>query len=266
LSCPGSGTGSERFGAGSTTSGNQEVAIGNGATVTYGGNGYDVGVGYAVNVTGQLNVVAGDSASSSGSSNIVLGASASSSGSDSLVLGTSSSNVGNDNVILGWDASSTSSATQDVILGYSATASGQLSTALGSSTSANNNYSIALGEGSTTTAADQLVIGSSAYIQNAYIGNGVTNTSPIGFTLQGTGGSGSNVAGASVAFAGGQGTGTGNGGSINLQIAKPGTSGSSLNSLATVESLSGANGAALFQTRLTQLPLSKSRMLHQLMP
>lgn len=72
-----------------------------------------------------------------------------------------------------------------------------------------------------------------------------------GFTangsLQGGNASGSNVAGSNLVLNGGQGTGTANGGNINFQVADPGTSGSTLNSLATVASLSGANGAATFQ-------------------
>jgi hypothetical protein len=65
--------------------------------------------------------------------------------------------------------------------------------------------------------------------------------------VQGANGSGSNTPGASVVINGGQGTGTANGGNINLQIAKPGSTGSSLNGLTTVASLSGANGSALFK-------------------
>jgi hypothetical protein len=59
--------------------------------------------------------------------------------------------------------------------------------------------------------------------------------------------SGSNTAGGALTLAGGQGTGTGAGGGINLQIAKPGTAGSSVNSLSTVMSLSGTDGSALFK-------------------
>ncbi len=94
-------------------------------------------------------------------------------------------------------------------------------TALGNGATVAGNGGIALGYGATTTAANQLVIGSdSAAIQNAYIGNGVTNSSPSGFTLQGTGGSGSNITGASITLAGGTGTGSGSGGNISFQTAK----------------------------------------------
>ena len=72
-----------------------------------------------------------------------------------------------------------------------------------------------------------------------------------GFTvagaLQGANASGTNAAGTNLVINGGQGTGTGVGGNINFQVAKAGTTGSTLNNLATVVSLSGTNGAALFQ-------------------
>ena len=161
-------------------------------------------------------------------------------------------------VAIGTSANSTS--TGGTAIGYSSTA-GNYGTALGSSSNAgitsvalgvgataSNTDSIAIGGAATTTASNQLVIGSSTHtIQNAYIGNGVTNAAPANFTLHATGGSGTDIAGAALQLAGGIGTGAGNGGNINFQVAKPGTTGSSLNSLATVASLSGVNGAALFQ-------------------
>ena len=67
----------------------------------------------------------------------------------------------------------------------------------------------------------------------AYFGNGVTNAIPSAFTIQGTGGSGTDVAGAGLTFAGGQGTGAGTGGSLIFQTATAGVSGASLNALTT---------------------------------
>ena len=127
----------------------------------------------------------------------------------------------------------------------------QHSVAIGEASSANNNYSIAIGQAATTNASNQLVIGSSttvgAYVQNAYIGSGITDTTPQSVTLNATGGSGTNIAGASLSLAGGAGTGSANGGNINFEIAAPGTSGSSANSLSTVVQISGANGSAQFK-------------------
>ncbi len=165
-------------------------------------------------------------------------------------------------VALGYDAAATYVGTA---VGSESDASGNYSTAVGGGAVAGSNYatalgylaaansadSIALGAGSVTSSANQLVIGSStangAYIQDAYIGSGISDIAPQSITVHATGGSGSNVAGANLSLAGGIGTGNANGGNINLQVAKPGVSGSSANTLATVASISGLNGSALFQ-------------------
>jgi len=136
-------------------------------------------------------------------------------------------------------------------LGRGADASGQQATALGANASATFLGSIAIGEGATATAVNQLVIGNTSAdgsdISQAYIGSGVTDITPTSVTIQGTGGSGANVAGASLTLAAGKSTGSANGGGLNFQISAPGGAGSSLNSLSTVASLSGVNGAATFQ-------------------
>jgi hypothetical protein len=141
-----------------------------------------------------------------------------------------------------------------ISLGYATVAQDTGAIAIGAEAAAVNFGSIAIGAAALTTANNQLVIGADDYnfgnsmhISQVVIGDGVTSSTPNGFTLQGTSGSGTDIAGASVAIAGGQGTGTGNGGSLNFQIADPGSTGTSLNSLATVLSLSGTNGSALFQ-------------------
>lgn len=123
-------------------------------------------------------------------------------------------------------------------------------TALGANTTAGFAGSIAIGAGATTTAANQLVIGgSSHYINKVVIGNGVTSTSPQGLTVQSTSAATgqTNLAGADLTFAAGQSTGNAFGGSVAFQISAPGASGTSQNSLATVATLGGATGAALFQ-------------------
>ncbi len=162
-------------------------------------------------------------------------------------FGASSNNYG---VAVGHNAVANSSG--DTALGHNTFANGGRAIALGDGANASNVESIAIGYSAVTTAANQVVIGGddgagAGEITQVVVGNGATNAAPIGFTLQGTSGSGSNIAGASVTIAGGQGTGTGNGGSLNFKIADPGSTGSSLNSLATVFSLSGTNGSALLQ-------------------
>ena len=88
----------------------------------------------------------------------------------------------------------------------------------------------------TTSAANTFVAGSTSQsITNVYFGKGITHATPVAYTINGTGGSGTDIAGANIGIAGGQGTGTGVGGSIILQIAPAaGSTSSTLNSLVTV--------------------------------
>jgi hypothetical protein len=192
----------------------------------------------------------GLSSTAAGSETTVIGKLAASAGCQSVVIGYQASSPQCSNVVVGYNALGTSTGGAAVALGANANALSVNSIAIGASATVSTfqNNSIAIGAGATTTTNNQLVIGGgSAAISSAFIGNGVTNSAPSSLTLQGTGGSGTNIAGASITIAGGIGTGTGVGGSLNFQVAKAGSSGSSANSLATVLSLSGTNGAALFQ-------------------
>lgn len=65
----------------------------------------------------------------------------------------------------------------------------------------------------------------------AYFGDGQTKATPLDYRFNATGGSGTNIAGASFTLAGGKGTGTGLGGSVKIQVAPAGSTGSSANSL-----------------------------------
>ena len=109
--------------------------------------------------------------------------------------------------------------------------------AIGQDANDANDLSIAMGYAATTTATNQLVIGSSynsgygMYINSGYFGSGVTDTSPQSFTLNATGGSGSNINGANLFLAGGKGTGNATGGVISFETSIAGTSGSTLQTL-----------------------------------
>jgi hypothetical protein len=61
------------------------------------------------------------------------------------------------------------------------------------------------------------------------LGNGETAASPTSSTLQATGGSGTNITGASLTIQGGRGTGTGPGGPIIFSTSAAGTTGTTLN-------------------------------------
>ena len=87
--------------------------------------------------------------------------------------------------------------------------------------------SVMVGYGSTALKANQLVVGSSnSYISEGYFGSGVYDTAPKSFTLNSTGGSGTNIAGSDLIMSPGFGTGTGLGGNFIIKTAPAsGTSG-----------------------------------------
>jgi len=120
-------------------------------------------------------------------------------------------------------------------IGLNANAAGNNSFALGRacSTAASSQGSIALGFNCASTGPNQFVVGGvSGYgISQAWIGDGITNTVPTNTAINATGGSGTNIAGASMTLAGGQSTGTGAEGSVYLATSGSGTAGTALNSL-----------------------------------
>lgn len=259
-----SGTNSERFGAGTVATGSASVALGYNATAST----YDsaIAIGETATVGGTRSIAIG-SLSSTGSADglIAIGRQASNQSTTigSLAIGRSSSinatsasgvaigyqatiNASSNGVAIGSGTSITGSST--VAVGTNATTGGFSAIALGNGANAAFQQSIAIGRDATTTAANQLVVGGgSNAISSAFFGNGVTNATPSAFTLNATGGSGTDIAGADITIAGGRGTGTGAGGSVAIQVAPGGVTGSSANSLSTVFEVDGTDGSALFQ-------------------
>lgn len=172
----------------------------------------------------------GAGATATGQNSTALGSNATGTGTNSVVIGRASSDAGNSGaVVLGFAASSTGA--NSFSLGRGATAAAQ-SIAIGYNSSAGFSTSIALGRNAATTTNNQLVAGADTYfISNLFFGNGVTSTAPQSYIINGTGGSGTDIAGGAVTIAGGKGTGTGLGGSVKIQTAQASTTGSSANSL-----------------------------------
>ncbi len=179
------------------------------ASVTASGN-YSIAIGSAGN---------GFGSSATGERTVAIGAYATAAGARATAIGDVAAAGGNYSVAIGEQA--TASQTGSVAIGYAA--------------SAPNNYSIALL--GTTTATNQFVSGGATagagYISNVFFGSGVTDTSPTGFTLNATGGSGTDIAGASLTIAGGKATGNAAGGSILFQTSDAGSTGTTLQSLST---------------------------------
>lgn len=89
---------------------------------------------------------------------------------------------------------------------------------------------------STIAPANTMVCGSVGYpCANVFWGKGrTTHATPTAVTLNGTGGSGTNIAGGALQIAGGKGTGNAAGGSVKIQASTAGASGTTLQTLATV--------------------------------
>src|SRR3989344_5385840 len=228
---------------------NTNLGVNAGAAITSGS--YNTAVGYqalSTNTSGGVNSAFGDKALRSnngdynsafgggamlshltGDSNSAFGANAlynDTTGGSNSAFGDYALNAltwGSSNTAVGQAAGSTlTSGSYNTFFGSNATMGGQATS------------SIAIGYGAAVTTSNQLVVGSNdtnGSITDAYFGQGVTKASPAGITIQATGGSGSNNAGASLTIAGGKGTGSAVGGSVVFSTSPPLGSGTTLQSL-----------------------------------
>lgn len=226
----------------STTDNNGSVAIGQSATTAASRGG--VAVGSLAQATGT-------------SLSIAVGRDAQSAGSNAMAVGGSSRSSVAEAVAIGYDAQVTSGY-NGVALGSATRVAGATPIAIGSAANASFDRSIAIGQGTSTTAANQLVIGSdngASEITSAYVGSGVVDDAPKSFTLNATGGSGTNVAGANLTLAGGKGTGSGTPGSVIIQTSTAGSTGTTLQTLATRATF-GSTSATISVPLLSQVLVS----------
>ncbi len=243
-----SGVNSTAVGGSSSASGDNSVALGTSATANttttedqmtaLGASAIASGdastaVGFSADATATNSTAVGTNAqATTGADTAAFGNAATATGANSLALGTSADATGSASTAVGNDAQATNSSA--LALGRSASASGTDSTALGANTAVAHASSIAIGRLATTTAANQLVIGSSGRgIEEVYIGEGVTQSTPTALTIQGTGGSGTDIAGSAVTIAGGKGTGAGAPGDLIFSTSTTLATGTTLQTLAT---------------------------------
>lgn len=200
--------------------------------------------------TGQFNSFFGAEAglaNTTASSNSFFGyqaGNANTTGSGNTFIGYQSgtlSTTGAGNTFLGLDSGSlNTTGSSNLFLGGRAgdsNTTGSANTYLGSGADglAATVGSIGIGFSASVTGSNQLVIGgtdSVGLIREGYLGSGVVNSSPTHFTLNTTGGSGTNITGANFTIAGGRSTGSASGGSILFSTSPSGGSGSTLNELA----------------------------------
>lgn len=211
-----------------TTTGTQNVVIGSSAGIYVGGTaqgnvliGGGAGAGtVGVNNTGSLNAALGQSALlalTSGSNNVAVGYEAG-----------FAATTPDGAVFIGYQAGHTSTSARNVLVGRQA----------GFSLTGGNNVCIGEGAGNNLPAASAnfCVIGGdgsggSARIDNVFFGKGYATASTTAYTINGTGGSGTDIAGGGVNIAGGKGTGAGAAGVVNVQTSPVSGSSATLNTL-----------------------------------
>lgn len=150
---------------------------------------------------------------------------------------TALTNTGNYTTIIGGLAGTSNSGDHTLMIGHK--------------TGISNTYDecVLIGNGAAASANRQIIFGGGLiapgsgptpihfYYTDLYMGDGVQTPSgetAQGFTIHASGGNGTDQAGSNLTIAGGRGTGSGAGGTIKLQVAAAGSSGSSLNALATI--------------------------------
>ena len=200
ISSVGTGTNSERYGASTVASATSSLAVGYDARAT----GTDGSTAIGSNSrAGQRSTALGIGAVASGTNAVGLGRNAASSGNSSIAIGNGTSATGTGSVAIGLTAQSL-----------------------------HNNSVVISPDSAVSTASGQFIVASTGGINDIFFGKGVSSSAPTGYTINGTSGSGTDIQGGNVTFAGGRGTGTGAGGDLVFSTAGAGgTSSSTLNGL-----------------------------------
>lgn len=182
--------------------------------------------------TGGTSVVIGNSANNANFANVVLiGSGATSSGAGAVMIGQGATTSGSNPDAVGIGrANNTKGASGCVAIGLSATVTNSLGVAVGVSASAAGS-AIALGTSTAGVAGDFVAGGTSMPITSVWFGKGKTDTTAVSYTINGTGGSGSDNAGGGINLAAGVGTGTAAGGDLRLQTSPSIATGSTAQTL-----------------------------------
>lgn len=165
-----------------------------------------------------------------GASSTAIGPSAVATGANTVAIGNSATGgTGLNGVAIGTSATS-GTLVSCIAIGSSSSCTSTNGISVGRNTVNAQAQSIALGLGATTTAAQQMVVGgsntSTGPITSVYVGSGVTDSTANSVTWNGTGGSGSDNAGASVTWVPGIATGTAASGSWVVKTGVPRATGS----------------------------------------
>ena len=239
---------STAIGTSATASGVAAIAIGKSVSVT---NNGAIAMGSSASASNGNAISIGASAICSGGNSLAIGASAEATALGTTVVGVSAEANQEGDIAIGNGAKATASQGTNIVIGYHSTITGTALRATvvgGDSIGTTGSYAVVLGYGSVATysnvillgagtvatATNQFVAGASTIPMNdVFFGKGAVHATPTAYTINGTGGSGSNVVGADIQIAGGKGTGNAAGGSILFQTSDAGSTGTTLQTLTT---------------------------------
>ena len=196
-------------------------------------------------------------------------------------VGRSSSAAGSGGTAMGY-FSSAAATNNGTAYGYGCAAGGDYSLAMGSGSNTSAAYSQAFGYACTVTAVDciafgancagneagSVIFGGTTAYSNIYAGLGRLNAAPVAWTLNGTGGSGTNIAGGALNIAGGLGTGSGTPGVVNIQCGVLLGSGTTLQTRTTVATFSsgglllGTSGSAARRLEVIDASAAQFRLTY----
>jgi len=216
-----------------------------------------VSLGHLTQATAEDAVAIGELSEATAVGSVAIGAFAIASGAQSIAIGEVATASAQDEISIGWSSGSAGNGTEGVFIGGASfgtakcVAVGHMSdardesvavgwtaeaainaVAIGYLADANGGVgegSIAIGREADASGA-QCVFGSTNYkIEHVYFGKGVDSAAPTTVNLNGTSGTGVNVAGSTIRINPGLSTGNADGGSLIVRTSPPGSSGTSIN-------------------------------------
>lgn len=204
---------------GAVNSANAGIVLGYGAT---GVGGANVVLGYLAQSAGSQGVAIGATAMATGNYSVAVGRVTTASAGNSTAVGTSTTTAGVSGISIG--STITNDGANSYAIGNNITipATSNLALAVGSGANigANSPTSIAIGPVATVPATrpNIMVVGGDAYqISDVYFSEGVTNATPLAYTINGTGGSGADIVGGDLQLAPGISTGAAVPGKVKIR-------------------------------------------------
>jgi len=210
-------------------------------TTFNGSNGIPIRIGKSATATNADSIAIGTNTNAAASS-VVVGSGATSSGSGVAVGQGASALLGG--IAVGGNAVTSGDGSGIAIGSASRATSG--SVAIGLSAGSSTFSGIAMGRQSALTGNNQFVAGGTGgnalSIANVFFGSGPKSTTPLDYTINGSGADGTDLAGGHLSLAGGRNTGAGAPGDVRILTATVGASGTAQQALATRLTVKGGTG------------------------